>query len=281
MKRIIQLAIGLVIIIAATCGLNSCSKVPAGYRGVIVNLYGSDKGVAEEPVGVGRYFLGWNKELFLFPTFLQNYTWTQSGSEDESITMQTSEGLSINTDAGITYNIQPDNVVKVFQKYRLGIDEITNTFLRNMVRDAMNKVSSTMTVEDIYGAKKEDFISQVNSIVKEEALADGIDVDKIYLIGSFRLPETVVQSINAKIQATQNAMKVENEVATAKAEAQKVIVEAQARAEANKIVSQSLTPELVQYNAIQKWDGKLPSVTGSGTIPMINLSNLNGAKNNE
>jgi len=250
--------------------LQSCSKVPAGYKGVIVNMYGSSKGVAEEPVGVGRYFLGWNKELYLFPTFLQNYTWTHDGVQDESITMQTSEGLSINTDAGITYNIQPENVVKVFQKYRLGIDEITNTFLRNMVRDAMNQISSTMTVEEIYGSKKEDFITKVNDIVKKEAANDGIDVDKIYLIGSFKLPDSVVQSINAKIQAAQNAMKVENEVATAKAEAQKIIIEAQARAQANKIVSESLTSELVSYNAIQKWDGRLPEVTSS-SIPLINL----------
>lgn len=263
-------AIMLILCAVASLSLQGCSKVPAGYKGVIVNLYGSSKGVAEEPVGVGRYFTGWNKELYLFPTFLQNYTWTHDGVQNESITMQTSEGLSINTDAGITYNIRPENVVKVFQKYRLGIDEITNTFLRNMVRDAMNKISSTMTVEEIYGSKKEDFISQVNEIVKKEAANDGIDVDKIYLIGSFNLPSSVVESINAKIQATQNAMKVENEVATAKAEAQKVIIEAQARAQANKIVAESLTPELVNYNAIQKWDGKLPQVTG-GSIPLVNL----------
>jgi regulator of protease activity HflC (stomatin/prohibitin superfamily) len=60
-------------------------------------------------------------------------------------------------------------------------------------------------------------------------------------------------------------------VQTAKAEAQKVLIEAQARAQANKIISQSLTPELVNYNAIQKWNGKLPQVTG-GSIPMINPS---------
>lgn len=272
--------LSLCVIIFTALSLQACSKVPAGYKGVIVNMYGSSKGVAEEPVGVGRYFLGWNKELYLFPTFLQNYTWTRDGVQDESITMQTSEGLTINTDAGITYNIRPENVVKVFQKYRLGIDEITNTFLRNMVRDAMNKISSTMTVEEIYGSKKEDFISKVNDIVKKEAKEDGIDVDKIYLIGSFKLPDSVVQSINAKIQATQNAMKVENEVATAKAEAQKMIIEAQARAQANKIVSESLTQELVNYNAIQKWDGQLPQVTG-GSIPFINLQSRNqNEKNN-
>lgn len=264
-------------------GLGGCSKVPAGYRGVIVNLYGSDKGVSEQSVGVGRYYLGWNSELYLFPTFLQNYSW----KDNQSITMQTSEGLSIRTDAGITYRIQPDNVVKVFTKYRLGIDEITNTFLHNMVRDAMNEVSSTMTVEQIYGAQKEAFISKVNSIVKKEADNNGIEVEKIYLVGSFQLPESVIDSINSKIQASQNAMKVENEVATARAEAQKTIVVAEAngrqvminaesQAKANKILAESLTPEFVRYQAILKWDGKLPTMTGSSAIPFINVGNNNG-----
>lgn len=254
-----------------------CSQVPAGYRGVIVNLYGSDKGVSEQSVGVGRYFLGWNSELYLFPTFLQNYSW----KDNQAITMQTSEGLSIRTDAGITYNIHPDNVVKVFTKYRLGIDEITNTFLHNMVRDAMNEVSSTMTVEQIYGSNKEMFIKKVNEIVKREAADNGIDVDKIYLVGSFELPSSVVSSINSKIQASQNAIKVENEVATSRAEAQKTIVEAQARgqqilinaesqAKANKILAESLTKEFVEYQAILRWDGKLPTMTSSA-IPFINI----------
>lgn len=268
-------AIGAALIL----GFSSCTKVPAGYRGVIVNLYGSDKGVSEQSVGVGRYFLGWNSELYLFPTFLQNYSW----KKEQAITMQTSEGLSICTDAGITYSIQPDNVVKVFSKYRLGIEEITNTFLHNMVRDAMNEVASTMSVEQIYGAHKEVFISKVNDIVKKEAFQNGIEVDKIYLVGSFQLPDTVIHSINSKIQASQNAMKVENEVATARAEAQKTIVDAQARAQqitinaesqakANKILADSLTREFVQYQAILKWDGKLPTFTGSNAVPFINVN---------
>lgn len=261
-------------IILSSLALAACSKVPAGYEGVIVDLYGSSKGVQLQSVGTDRYWIGINQELFLFPTFLQNYTWTKDQSEgssnDESITMQTSEGLSINSDVGITYQINPENVSKVFQKYRKGVDEITNVFLRNMVRDGMNQVASTMTIEDLYGSKKDEFITAVNKIVKSEAADDGIDVDKVYLIGSFRLPQTVVDSINSKIQATQNAMKVENEVATAKAEAQKTIIDAQAKATANKIVSESLTPELLQFLSLQKWNGVLPTVT-SGALPFISI----------
>lgn len=277
-KKIVTVISSVII----TLSLSSCSKVPAGHKGVIVNLYGSDKGVSEETVGVGRYYLGWNKEIYLFPVFLQNYTW----KNEEAITMQTSEGLSISTDVGITYEIKPENVSKVFQKYRSGIEEITHTYLHNMVRDAMNSVSSTMSVEEIYGLKKEQFINQVNVIVKTEALESGVNVDKIYLIGSFVLPETVIQSINAKIQATQNAIKVENEVATSRAEAQKtivaaqaeaqrIIIDAEARAKANKILSESLTTYFIQYQTLLKWDGKLPQITGSESIPMINIKGNN------
>lgn len=276
--------VSIIIFVILTLSMITIDKVPAGYRGVIVSLYGSSKGVNEESVGVGRYWLGWNKELYLFPTFLQNYSWRGQ----QAITMQTSEGLSICTDAGITYSIKPDNVVKVFTKYRLGIEEITNTFLHNMVRDAMNEVASTMTVEQIYGSQKEDFITRVNNIVRKEAFENGIEVDKIYLVGSFLLPDNVVNSINAKIQAAQNAMKVENEVATAKAEAQKTVVEAQANAQqiiikaesqakANRILADSLTKEFVSYQAILKWDGQLPKIT-SGATPFINVKSTDGTQ---
>lgn len=285
MKNKIKMAV----VAASVLALTACHRVPAGYRGVIVNLYGQEKGVSEQSVGVGKYFLGWNQELYLFPTFLQNSTW----SGEQAITMQTSEGLSITTDAGITYQIQPDNIVKVFTKYRLGIKEITDTFLHNMVRDAMNEVASTMTVDQIYGVKKEWFIKLVNDIVIKEAMQNGINVDKIYLIGSFVLPERVKESIDVKIQASQNAIKVENEIATSRAEAQKTIVEAKARAErniieaqanaeqitlnaaaqarANKILADSLTAEFVQYQAILKWDGSLPTTNAGGALPFINI----------
>jgi regulator of protease activity HflC (stomatin/prohibitin superfamily) len=258
--------------------LTGCDRVPAGYRGVIVNLYGSEKGVSEESVGVGRYYMGWNKEMYLFPTFLQNRSWTKQ----HAITMQTSEGLSITTDAGITYQIKQENIVKVFTKYRLGIEEITDLFLHNMVRDAMNEVASKMTVDDIYGLHKEEFIKKVNEIVIAESAENGIDVDKIYLIGSFELPPMVKDSIDLKIQASQNAVKVKNEVATAQAEAEKTIVQAEAearkvtiaaesQAKANKILADSLTTEFVQYQAVLKWDGKLPQTNASGVLPFVNV----------
>jgi regulator of protease activity HflC (stomatin/prohibitin superfamily) len=268
----------LAIISSLICGLSACERVPPGYRGVLVNMMGDSKGVSEQSVGIGWQYTGFQGQLYLFPTFLQNHSW----HEEQAITVQTSEGLSITTDVGITYQIKEENVVKVFTKYRLGVKEITDTFLHNMVRDAMNEVASTMTVDQIYGIKKEEFIQKVNKLVKDAAAINGIDVDKIYLMGSFRLPESVRQSIDAKIQASQNAIKVENEVATSRAEAMKRIVEAEAnakqiiinaesQAKANKILAESITPEFVQYQAILKWNGMLPTTNASNVVPFINI----------
>ena len=119
-----------------------CSKVPAGNVGVKVYLLGKSKGVDMEILPVGKYWIGVNEELYLFPTFQQNYVWTKSPKEgspdDESLTFQTVEGLSVNADVGISYHLDPDKIPTIFQKYRRGIDEITNIFMRNVVRDGFN-----------------------------------------------------------------------------------------------------------------------------------------------
>lgn len=272
--------------ILATLFLASCSKVPAGYVGVKVYLLGGSKGVDSEVLGVGRYWIGVNENLFLYPTFQQNYIWTQSEDEgsldDESFTFQTSEGMQVGADIGVSYHLDPDKIPQIFQKYRKGIEEITNVYLRNHVRNALNKVSSGMGIQDLYGARKSELIDLVSAEVKNKVSDIGIIIDQIYLIGSFRLPDTVVEALNRKLEATQKAQQRQNEIAQARAEAKKKIEEARgdaqsiltvakAQAQANEILSRSITPELVQYKQTEKWNGVLPKFTGSNVVPMLGV----------
>lgn len=265
--------------------LTACSKVPAGNVGVKFDLYGGDKGVTGEVVGPGKYWLGWNEEMYLFPTFAQNYVWTagsdQTSPTDESISFQDREGTQINADIGITYAIRADKADTVFQKYRKGVDEITDVYLRNMVRDAINSETSKMDVSEIYGPGKEELMQRVTSRVKAQVADIGIEIEKIYWIGAMRLPNTITQAINAKIEATQKAQQRENELQTAKAqaeierekargEADAKLIAAEAEAKANKLVSQSVDTNLVNYLQAQRWDGKLPQVTG-GATPFVQL----------
>ena len=266
--------------------LAACSKVPAGNVGVKFNLYGGDKGVQTQELPPGRYWLTWNQELYTFPTFTQTYTWQQKGDDgDESLSFQTVEGLSVNADVGITYHIDPTKVTKLFQTYRKGIDEITHVYLRNMVRDALVTEASTMGIESVYGKGKADLISKVQGEVQHEMGSKGIVIEKVYWIGDLRLPQNVVNSINAKIQATQMAQQRENEVAQAQAEAQKEVAvadgQAQAKlklatAEAQAIAMRGKAmhdnPGVVELNWIEKWDGHLPQTQlGSGTNMMYQI----------
>lgn len=263
---------------------SACSTVPAGYVGIKVYLLGTNKGVDTEQLGVGRYWIGMNEELYTFPTFTQNYVWTASPTEgsptDESISFQTVEGMSVNADVGISYSVVPDKVPLIFQKYRKKLDEITDVYLRNMVRDAFVSVASTRPVEDVYGVGKTEMLADVEKYVRKQC-GEMFNIERIYLVGDLRLPKPVTDALNAKIQATQQAQKIENELRSAKAQAEKKVaeaegnaksiwIEAEAQAKANKVLAASLSPEFVQYQSLQKWDGKLPTtmVPNSG-VPVI------------
>lgn len=271
-----------VVLIGGIYGCVSCKKVPAGYVGVKVYLLGGSKGVDSEKLGVGRHFIGMNEELYLFPTYKQNYVWTKSPdegrSQDESISFQTKEGLEIGADVGITYSVDPAKVDIVFQKYRKGIDEITDIFLRNRVRDTFNLVASQYDVESAYGEGKAKLIEEVNKSLKEELGKEGIIIERIYLIGKFRLPETVTAALNAKIEATQKAQQSENELREAEAEAKKTVATAKAEAEAIRLKQQSLTPLLVKMRWIEAWEkggSKMPMiVSGSGGGNIINVQDV-------
>lgn len=269
------------------------SKVEAGYVGVKVNLLGSNKGVDSEVLGVGRYWIGWNQELYKFPTFQQTAAWSKpSDPTAGAFQFQSKEGLSLSADVSMSYKIDPEKVHILFQTYRRGLDEITDVYLYNSVRDTMVQYASSRTAENLYGEGKAAFIADVTAAVREKMKPVGIDIDYIAIVGNVWLPAQVKQAIDAKVQAGQLAAQRETEVATAKAEAEKavataegearsrkaiadanayvVLQEAKAQKQANEMLAKSITPELIEYNKMLRWDGKVPQVVGNNT-PLLNI----------
>ena len=292
MKKVVLIIIAVVAFVLVIMGMKSCTSIPQGNVGVKINLYGSEKGVDGEVLPPGRYFLTWNEQMFLFPTFQQTYIYTHSKDEgksiDESFTFQTREGLEVGADIGVIFSIERIKANLLFQRYRHGIDEIIVGPLRGIIRDAFNKVASNVEVDYVYGVGKSKLIDSVTQLVKRYFEPFGIMIDRLYLSGSFRLPANVTAALNAKIEATQKAAQYQNEVAQAIAEANKqiakargdstsIVIRALGEAQANKAKQLTLTALLVEYEKIQKWDGVLPQVTG-GSIPMINLGKVEPKK---
>ncbi len=254
----------------------SMTTIPAGYVGVRVNLY-ADKGVQNEVVGTGRYFLGINERMYEFPTFnqLMNY--------ETPFTFQTSDAMDVKARIGVEYNIEPEKAADVFATYRKGIEEITEVNLRQYISDALINHGTTMDINELTQGGKTHLLDSVTKEIRDKLSPIGIRIIKLSWIDDLQYPEQVKESINAKIEATQRALLRENEVAQSKAEAQKLIeaakgeaesvrLRAQAEADAIAIKAKALrdNPNVLQLNAIDKWDGKLPVyMTGGAAVPFV------------
>ena len=195
---------------------------------------------------------------------------------------QTREGLSTTVDMGLKYHLDPNRISEIFQTYRKGVDEITDVDVRNIVRNAMNRIASQYFIRDIYGAKKVEFLDAVIAEVKAKTEENGIIVEELFIVGSFFLPSEVYASINATQKAEQDALMRNNEIQSSIAQAQKDIEEArgdaeavrlraEAEANANREIAASISPVLIDYYRVQAWNGELPQVTGSEGL-IIDLS---------
>ena len=110
---------------------------------------------------------------------------------------------------------------------------------------------------------------EVEALLKERLSTRGFTFTNIQ---SSVKPNDVLQAaIDEKNTAVQNALKVENEKKAAIAEAEKVVAAAKGKADANRILQHSITPDLSQLKAGEKWDGKLPLSTGGNTLPFLKL----------
>lgn len=278
-------SIGLILLVLASVG---CARqyVEPGNVAVQVDLYGSDKGVNNKVVGTGAV---WYNPVYTayyeFPTYNQQAKWTAtSGASgvDESLSFNSVEASQLNVDVGMSYHFDSEKVPHIFSRFRKGAEDIMHGFLRQRVQDAFNEHASTMKATDIIGAKKHELLMQVTADLKEELEPEGFTIDAVSFLSSFRVDPQVETSINATITAAQKAVEAENKVKQSIAEAQQavakakgsseaVLIEAKAKAEANEILAKSLTPELVQYESLQKWDGKLPTVSSGGAVPFITV----------
>lgn len=250
-----------------------CFKmISPGYVGVVVDLLGDSKGVEAKELHVGMHWISPWRSVYEFPIFEQNNVWE---GEREGFNFQTSEGMAVSADIGITYHLRSEFIPLIFQRYRRGMDEITHVFIRNYIRDAINRSASRTRIEDLYSGK-ESFFEDVEKHVREDLAPIGIELSRIYLIGRFHFPTNVIAALNSKIEANQRAQQRENELREAEAEAKKqiakaegqarcAIIQAESESKANLALSQSITPELIQWQSVQKWDGRLSIVSGSSS----------------
>jgi regulator of protease activity HflC (stomatin/prohibitin superfamily) len=287
-----------VFVLACVIGSASCTRVDPGHVGIRVKLAGSQRGVQNAPTVTGWVVYNPLTELVVeFPTSVQNIVWTKDVNEgspaDESITFASSEGVSINADIGLAFHIDPEHAPKLYARFRQrDLSILAHGFIRNVVREAVNETAAVMPVQEIYGSGKTRLLNDSLHKVIDRLSSDGFVIDQLTFNSALRLPDNVVAAINRAMEATQNSIQAENRVRQIRAEADQAIaaargaaeaarqraggeadallIRARAEAQANEIIRLSMTPAVIQYRALERWDGQLP-VVNSGQLPMLTM----------
>lgn len=257
------------LLLIAICVMCSCTIIPPGEVGIKINRLGDNRGVDQLPLTTGlvTYVPGLTT-VVKYPTFVQTARWEKHDKDKQNneIVFNTKDGMIVSADVSLSYQIVQSKVPAFYIKFRTDdLDLFTHGFLFNVARDAFNEVASNYSVEDIYGAKKEEYLTTVRKRVNDQLFKYGIDIQQFGFLGKIRVPSAVETAINAKIQATQDAQRVENQIREAKAEAEKKIANAIGISKSNQLLANSITPQLIQWEQMQiqkaqitKWDGKLP-----------------------
>ncbi len=286
-SQIIVVFFALALVIAF---FSSYTVISPGNTGVIFNVWtGSLRTV---PQGMA-WRLPWVTQVQSYPTALRTYTMVRrvgegSAKEDDSIDLPTREGQHITQDISVTFNTSESQAAQVFKAFKgADIEDIEATFIRRTIITVAQNTAGQMSLSEVISAKRNELQDNIQKSLSVEVEKMGFHLDKVNL-GASHLPQSLELQMQQKMAAQQQAQQAEYElqkqqmlakaeVAKAEGEAQAILVRAKAQAAANHLLQSSITQNIIQSKAIDKWDGTLPQVSG-GSVPFVDLRGMKAAK---
>jgi regulator of protease activity HflC (stomatin/prohibitin superfamily) len=261
-----------IILIGGVAGSLICTeKIPAGYVGVQYSMNG---GIKDEILTQGWHIVSPMKKVTLYSVATETFVMSQderAGSKDnESFDLTCSDGV-VNVDFEMQYNFDANQVTNIFTKYRgVNGETVISTNLRSKIKTIANEVLSRYTVLEAHLEKKAEVNKALTEALREELGKLGIFVESATLPAT-RVSESIQNSINARTQKAQEleAEKLNQEKALLEQETARINAETEKIK--NEEISKSLTKEMLMKMAIEKWDGKLSTVNGSGVNPIFNV----------
>lgn len=228
--------------------LSCVAQVGPGEAGVQV-LFGS---VQEGVLKSGLNFVNPLVNVETMDIKTQAYTMSSVSDEgqqknDDAISTLSSDGLSLRLDVTIWYRLNEGDAPQVYRT--IGLDYVEK-IVRPAIRTALRDVSVGYTATDIYSVKREDFVREVTKNLENAFEGRGIVLERV-LLRNVELPEKVRSAIDEKIASEQRAQQMVYVLQKEKQEAERKRVEAQGIADYNRIVSQSITDQVLQLKGIE------------------------------
>ena len=285
-----RLIIALFALVVVLLILSSFSVISPGNTGVIFNVWTGSLRTVPQGIALRMPFV---TQVQSYPTALRTYTMVRRSGEgsaegDDSIDLPTREGQHITQDISVTFNTSEDLAGQVFKAFRgSDISIIEATFIRRTIITVAQNTAGQMSLSEVISAKRNELQDNIQKNLSKELEKMGFHLDKVNL-GASHLPQSLEKQMQEKMAAQQQAQQAEYElqkqqmlakaeVAKAEGDAQSILVRAKAQAEANRLLQSTLSANLIQSKAIDKWNGVLPQVSGAAT-PFINLKTPHSEK---
>lgn len=245
---VVVLLVGLLIM--------SIEKVPQGNVAVMY----STKGVKDKTLSAGWHLVSPLTKTTDYPVRTQT-------KEYKKLNVATSDGKNLSMDISVNYHVDPLKVVSIFNKFgNADIEQLEDGYLRTRVQDGLRQSVAKYSVIETFGVKAGDIKKDTIETLQKRLEKEGFIVEDI-AISSPEADKATQASIDERVKANQELERAKTDKKIAVANAEKKRIEAEGEAKANKILNDSLTPELIEKEKIDKWSGNQPlEINGSGVI---------------
>ena len=272
-----------VLLCTIVCCAICIEKIPVGYEGVVYSMNG---GVQEQTLKQGWHLVSPTKHVKEFTVSNEQLVLSKDkrdgSEEDDSFSVSTADNANIDISFQMTYKFIPEKIVSTYKNFK-GMDgsDIVNQRVKTVLKSKISEVTTNHTMMDIYSGDRATINHKITEYLNEEfGNSYGINVIDASIIDvhpDAKLQETIDNRVTAmqkkqQAEAEQETIKVQNntKILQAKADAEAKKIAAEGEAEANRIISESLTDEVLKQMYYEKWNGVLPNtIAGNSTGVMI------------
>lgn len=268
------ISIGVILLVLCLLCATCCTVVDSSEVGIKFKKFDlTEQGTLKAtPVSGWTFYNPITTSVYTYPVYIQRVDYTP-------FTVTTRDAAIFEMDPVLAYQLNRDKATEVFATYRRPLKDIEQGYMRTCVYDAYRIVANGYTSDELMGSRAK-FEAEVRSMLETSMNAEGFLVKEF--TSQITPPESLRKMIDAKNAAIQSALRAENEVKEAEANAKIAIAKAEGEARAlkikadgeayyNRTVAASLNELLVKQDAIEKWDGKLPTYNGGGAVPFLNI----------
>lgn len=265
MKNFFKVSLLFIVIVL----FSSCERVTPNYYGVLMENYGKN-GKSDYSKQQGRVnTMAPGVELFQLPAFEQRADFS---TEDKVnlLNLKAADNTAFTAKPLYSYKVIPDRVVDVvFQNARLGsgsefMKALEDNVLEPHIYDIIKEESRKYLTDSLMasgGSLK--FEQRVQNLVKKSFEDKGLEL--ITFSANLDFSDKVKAKIDTRNEVNSNVTVIDQQII----EQKKKNELAELQAQENIIRSRGITPQLLQEQAIQRWDGKLPATFSGGTLPFV------------